>query len=484
MWEIIKANNRKSIILFVSMAACLLLLGYVLGEVFYPQGGMNGLFVAAIIWIIMSIISYTSADSILLSVSHAVPVTHDVHPQLFNVTEEMKIASNLPAMPKLYIMHEQAPNAFATGLKVEKSAIVVTNGLLERLNRDELQGVIAHEMAHILNRDVRFITFAGILLGSITLISEVFLRGMFYSSLGRSRRFSSRSSSGGGGQGQAVMMIVAIVLAILAPLMANILYFAISRKREYLADATAARLTRYPAGLAAALEKISKSTLDLKTANKVTAPMYIANPLKKKGMALSNLTSTHPPINERIKILRNMMHGVNYNNYQEAYAKVKDTSNYIIPGSGLKDRENITIRKATRESPKPKSRKSELRNMSDLMRAANGFAFIACACGLKVKVPPNFKKSKINCPRCQRQLKIPVMEMAAMGQVMDRVLKPQKAGGIADKKDLGQRQIFERKTKGWESVQCNCGHLMQISPLFVGTNMNCLKCQRTIAIKS
>src|SRR4030067_3426300 len=180
------------------------------------------------------------------------------------------------------------------------------------------------------------------MLGSIVIISQIFLRGMFYS--GSGRRYSSKSK--GGGQAQIIFLVIAILFAILAPIMARLLYFAISRKREYLADASAARLTRYPEGLASALEKISECTDDLPSANKVTAVMYIANPLKKKAMKLSDLTSTHPPISERIKILRGMMygHGVNYNDYQKAFSTIKKSSSVIIPASGLSDSSTIPLR--------------------------------------------------------------------------------------------------------------------------------------------
>ncbi|MCR4336835.1 MAG: M48 family metallopeptidase, partial [Candidatus Omnitrophica bacterium] len=230
-------------------------LGYFIGVAFFPpDGGIGGIFIALGIWGFLTLLSLTSADQILLSISGAQEITQEVHPQLYNVVEEMKIAANLPAMPRIYIIPTPAVNAFATGLRPERSAIAVTSGLLEKMNRDELQGVVAHEMGHILNHDVRFMAMAAVMLGSITLISEVFLRGMYY---GGSR---SRYSSGGRsrvGNGNAAMVILALVLAVLAPIFAQLLYFAISRRREYLADATGARLTRYPEGLASALEKIA-----------------------------------------------------------------------------------------------------------------------------------------------------------------------------------------------------------------------------------
>ena len=414
MWELIRANRRKSIVLFIAMGISLMVLGYVAGSAFFPDGGITGLFIALMIWTVLSMVSYFRGSSILLAVSKAQEVTHDVHPRLFNVVEEMKIAANLPAMPKVYIIPDPAPNAFATGMKPEKSAVAVTAGLLSKLNRDELQGVVAHEMAHILNRDVLFVTFAGILLGSIVLISQVFLRGMFYSSLSGRRYSGSSRGGGGGGQAQLVMMVVAIVLAILVPIMARLLYFAISRKREYLADASAARLTRYPEGLASALEKIASSNLDLVSANKVTAPMYIANPLKKKGRKLSNLTSTHPPITERIQILRSMSHGVNFLDYQKAYSVAKGKSSPITPTSELAKTADIAIRKPSAEKEEKRGKKKEMRDLGDLMRKVNKYAFLVCACGLKLKLPPDLKKNQITCPRCSREIEVPLAELAAV----------------------------------------------------------------------
>jgi heat shock protein HtpX len=404
MWELIRLNKRKSVFLFITMGICLILLGYFVGAVFFPpHGGAAGLSIALFIWVLLSLVSYFSGDSIILAVSKAKEVSHDIHPQLFNVVEEMRIAANFPFKPKIYIIDEAAPNAFATGIKPEKSAIAVTAGLLSRLNRDELQGVIAHEMSHIVNRDALFMTFAGILLGSIVLISEVFLRSMWYSS-GSSRRYRSRDK--GGGQAQLIIMVVAIIFAILAPILAHLLYFAVSRKREYLADASAVRLTRYPEGLASALEKLSSLSFDLAPASKVTAPMYIVNPLKKKGRKLSDLTSTHPPISERIKILRSMAQGVNYLNYQKAFWNIKGKTSAIIPASGLKETATILIRRPSAEKERP-SKKKEMRDLGDLMRAVNKYAFLVCACGLKIKVPPNFKKPKISCPRCKHEIELP-----------------------------------------------------------------------------
>ena len=419
MWELIQANKRKTMILFIAMGIALVILGYLVGGYFFGnQGGILGIICALFLWFILSVISYTSGGSILLSVSSAREVTPDVHQQLFNIVEEMQIAANLPKMPKVYIINDPAPNAFATGIKPEKSAITVTAGLLSKLNRDELQGVIAHEMSHIANRDILVMTFAGIMLGSIVLISEVFLRGLWFSG-GASPRYRSRSSNNSG-QAQMIIMVIAIIFAILAPIAAQLLYFAISRRREYLADANGARLTRYPEGLASALEKISSTNLDLKSANKVTAPMYIINPLKKKGMKLSDLTSTHPPTSERIKILRSMAGGVNFINYQNAFNSVKGKTTGLIPGSALADQAKIDIRKPSAETITADKVK-EKRTLGDLMMTVNKYAFIACACGLKMKVPPDYKKKMITCPRCGRENVVPFDDIAAVAKATENV---------------------------------------------------------------
>jgi heat shock protein HtpX len=424
MWELIRANRRKSFILFIVMGICLLLIGALAGEALFGQGGGTfGLFAAAMIWFILSLVSYFSGSKILLTLSNAKEVTSDVHPQLFNVVEEMKIAANLPAMPKVYIINEQAPNAFATGKDPSNCAIAVTAGLLARLNRDELQGVIAHEMSHIMNRDVAFMSFAGIMLGSIVLISEVFLRGMWLSGGGSSRRYSSNSGgSGGGGQAQVVIIVISIAFAILAPILAQLLYFAISRKREYLADACGVRLSRYPEGLASALEKISTNTVKLNSANKVTAGMYIVNTLKLKGRKLSDLTSTHPPISERVKILRGMTHGVSYLDYQDAFKSVKGAGAGVIPSSELK-KEKIEQRKASVQKSEPKSIKKNQRDLGDIMMKVNKYLFLVCVCGLRMKVPPDYKHHDVQCPKCGKMNEVPLKELAALSTVIDSQTK-------------------------------------------------------------
>ncbi|MBK7107345.1 MAG: M48 family metalloprotease [Ignavibacteriae bacterium] len=397
MWELIQANRRKSIILFFAMGIILLLLGYFVGETFLGYGrGSFGILIAFVIWVVLSAISYFAGSSIILSISNAKEVTKEVHPQLFNIVEEMSIAANLPKIPKIFIVNEQAPNAFATGRKPEDSVVAVTAGLLSQLNRNELQGVIAHEISHIINRDVLFMTFAGIMLGIIVIISEVFTRGYFFGG-GSLNRYKNKSSNGG--NEQIILLLFSIIFMITAPFLAQLLYFAISRKREYLADASAVRLTRYPEGLANALEKLSLNRFNLNSANKATAGMYIVNPLKKTGMQIEDLSSTHPPISERIKILRGMMHGADFADYQTVYNKIKNNSEQIIPASGLKTKVDIPILSQIKNVTNI-GKKEEQRKLGDIVMNVNGYNFYNCKCGVTIKVPPTFKGNSVKCPRC------------------------------------------------------------------------------------
>jgi heat shock protein HtpX len=498
MWELIAANRRKSMFLFAGMAIILCGLGYLIGHIVHPEGGGTlGLILAVAIWMFMSGMSVLGGGNLILRLSHAREVTPDVHPQLFNVVEEMKIAAGTDHMPKVYIIDERSPNAFATGIKPENSAIAVTAGLLARLNRDELQGVVAHEMSHIVNRDVQFMTLASIMLGSIVLMSQVFLRGMWFTGGGSSKRYRSKGSGGGGIH--PALVVITILLAILGPIFARLLYLAISRKREYLADASAARLTRYPEGLASALEKISSAAIPLEAANKVTAPMYIINPMqeKKEGMALSGLGSTHPPASERIAILRAMSHGAGLLSYQRAYSKVKGKPSMLIPTSGLKQDEKTPVRAPHPEAgAAEKDAKTQARDVMDLMRAVNGYAFLVCACGLKIKVPPDYEDDFIPCPRCKRENEIPraavsdITEAAAVvgamvgtlsgGSANEVPMAKPIAGGAAAGKEAPLE--YERRSDGWESFSCACGHLLQLSPAFTSSQIRCPKCRRITRI--
>jgi heat shock protein HtpX len=403
MWELIRVNKRNSIVLLAVMAACLVGLGAALGGGFAGQDGLiGGMVVAVAVWAVLALISLTSGDQILLASSQAVAITPEVHPQLFNVVEELKIAAGLPVLPKIYLINDPSLNAFATGRSPKSASVAITAGLLARLNRDELQGVMAHEISHIVNRDILFITLAGIMLGSIALLSRLFLQSTMYGSMGSRRRFSSRDSQGSG-QGQIIFVVIAILAAILAPILVQLFYFALSRKREYLADAGAVRLTRYPEGLASALEKISGNTAPLATANDVTAPMYIDTPFR--GAKASSLLSTHPPIDERIRILRSMSQGAALKDYAQAYRQTIG-SDSGLPLSAQKDSETVGIRAASSDRSAVEGGRTAQRQMGDVVRKANGFAFVPCACGVTLKVPPNYGSPQVDCPRCGTTLTV------------------------------------------------------------------------------
>ncbi len=382
--------------LTIGMGALLILIGYFIGLYFFDSA-IAGLVIAILVWVILSLIGYFQGDSILLSMSRAKKIKRDDHPRLYNVVEEMKIASGLEKMPDIYIIDDPALNAFATGRDPSRASVAITSGLLQKLNRDELQGVIAHEISHVKNRDVLLMSMCSILLGTIVILAWYGSRIMIFGSMTGSRR---SSSSGGGGQGQAIILIISLVFMILAPIMAQLIYFAISRKREYLADASAALYTRYPEGLASALEKLGASTGQLKSANKATAPMYIINPFRKKGMRANDLTSTHPPISERIRILRAMA-GVSFGDYDQAYSKVHGGKGVIPTASLAAATVPITTTKLEGEAAEP-NEIQRARETSDVMYRLNNYNTINCDCGAKLRVPPKFKQPTIKCPHCGR----------------------------------------------------------------------------------
>lgn len=403
MWEQIRANKRRSVILVTMMALVLLGLGFVIGEASQPGAGLIGLAIAFVVWSIMALVSYYSGGDILLAFSGARKVSREDNPRLYNVVEEMQIAAGLKKTPDIYIIDTMAPNAFATGRDPDHAAVAVTAGLLAKLNRDQLQGVIAHEIGHVRNRDILFMTLLSVMLGAIVLISEVFLRKLFYFGAGRRSR-----SSNGGNQLQIIMILVAIVFAILAPVLGQIIYFAASRRREYLADASAAVFTRYPEGLASALEIIAGSPNEpIPGASHATAPLYINNPLSRGAVGLF---STHPPIEQRIAILRGMGRSgeASFKAYQGAYGRVTHRASNVIPQSAL-GLAAVPLRGAAASddaqqgqahAPAAPSPRTAMREAYDTVRKANRYAFINCECGLRIKLPPTYRNPSVTCPRC------------------------------------------------------------------------------------
>jgi len=287
----IDSNIHKTWMLFGVFFIIVIGLGWFLSYYFEDRAI---LFIAVFISIFMSFISYWFSDKIVLAMSRANPITHEQAPELYHVVENLTITAGLP-MPRIYLIDDPSPNAFATGRDAKHAVVAVTRGLLEILNKTELEGVIAHELSHIGNKDMLLQTAVVVLVGVITMIADIFIRGRF---------FGRKSNDRGGGQVGAILMIVGLVFIILSPIFARLIQFAISRKREYLADASGALLTRYPEGLARALEKISQNPISMRVANNATAHLFIASPFR--GKKVLGLFSTHPPAEERVKRLREM----------------------------------------------------------------------------------------------------------------------------------------------------------------------------------
>ena len=295
--EISKNKSYSALLIFIFL---IFIIG--LGWIFSQAYNEPALLIAAVLFSsISALISYYFSDSITLALSKAHEVDRTTNQELYRTVENLTITAGLP-LPKIYIIDDSAPNAFATGRDPKHAVICFTTGILQKLNKTELEAVTAHELSHVGNYDIRFMTLVVVLVGIVTLLADWFLRISFWGG-GR------RSRDNNGGNGAAIFMLIGLILAILSPIIATLIKLAVSRKREFLADASGVLLTRYPDALASALEKISQDPEPLEAANKATAHLYIVNPIKGKSGGVSwfaNLFNTHPPIEERIKRLRGM----------------------------------------------------------------------------------------------------------------------------------------------------------------------------------
>ncbi|MCK5107412.1 MAG: M48 family metallopeptidase [Nanoarchaeota archaeon] len=290
----VRNNKIKSIVLIFSFIIIIGVLGAVVGFVY--DSFIFGISLSLITALIYTLIVFKSGNKMILSMTGARPVLKKDYPHLFHTVEGLAVAAGIPA-PKSYVIKDTALNAFATGKDPEHAAIVVTTGLLDKLNRQELEGVVAHEMSHVKNYDIRFMMLTTVLVGVVTLISDFILRSFLW---GRIRRRNN-------GNGTIIIIVIGLALAILTPIIGQMIRFAISRKREYMADANAAILTRYPVGLANALKKIKADPDPLvDKANKATAHLFISTPFRKKKSFVTKMFATHPPIEERIKRLQEM----------------------------------------------------------------------------------------------------------------------------------------------------------------------------------
>ncbi|MDD3284828.1 MAG: M48 family metallopeptidase [Patescibacteria group bacterium] len=294
LYQQIDSNKRKTYILMFLFVVFICLITWIFSKSF--GWGYEVVFIAGFFSIITSLYSYYGGYQVALSSAGAKEISNQNNPYLYRMVENLSITAGIK-MPKVYIIPDNAINAFATGRDPEHSHIAVTSGAIEKLENEELEGVIAHEMSHIKNYDIRLMTIVIICVGIITLLSQFFLRG---------RLFSSRDNDKGSGQLGAILVIIGLVLAILSPLFAQLIQLAVSRKREYLADASGALLTRYADGLANALEKIKLEDRQLIRTNKATAHLYISSPFKIGANGIGRAFATHPPIDDRIKKLRAM----------------------------------------------------------------------------------------------------------------------------------------------------------------------------------
>lgn len=417
MWFIIESNKRKTAIFLFFITVFLLFFGAVLGFSFSTdlyEGTYYGTAIGALISLmcLIFIIFYVNAKSseFFLNQADAVKVCGDSMPVLRNVVEEMAISSALGFVPKIYLIESPVPNAFAVGINEKNSAVAVTTGLLSILNRDELQGVIAHEISHIKNKDTLYLMYSGVILGVIIAVSDFIIRAFL--------RSSSRRSKGAG-----LGIFIAVILALLSPVIVRILYFTISRKREFLADACACQYTRYPTGLASALYKISRYEpamtdkefiMDEKAAsNKLLNVMYIHNFIQanKPKTFLSRLFTTHPSIDDRINILKSMG-AADIEEYAKRFSIVVANKNIIsrnklaslnlapipvvvpaVVSMSVEEEQNQKIKE---------ERKTRQREAKDAYKQAKNYKIIKCDCETILKIPPEYNRSTVICPHCKQ----------------------------------------------------------------------------------
>lgn len=457
MFELIRQNKRRSILLAIVMLIFMLLIGYIIGSFLaftfyyisepyafaktktvnvptqqyhqnYPPNyspekipltyeqvmlftwlywGPLGATVAFVIWFIQMLFAYYSGGKMLLSISNAIKIEKADHPQLYNIVEEMKIASRLPAMPEIYVIDDPSINAFATGRSPEHSAVAVTRGLLNTMNRDQIQGVIAHEISHITHRDTLYMTMLAVSLGTIILL-VVGLREIVGAGIRGSTRYSGRNRKEAGGLifFLLVVYIFALLLSLIAPFLAQIIYFACSRQREYLADAGAVVFTRNPEGLASALETIvhryqKQPATDV---NQIIAPLYIVNPLETQNLDASSIFSTHPPLQRRIQILRNIARTPSLT-YEQAWQQVenkkwKKGAFAPLATSTISSNVSSSTSPSTTATPLSMTPLQNARLSGNALMKAQKYTFINCLCGVTLKIPPGYK-GRVICPRCR-----------------------------------------------------------------------------------
>ncbi|MGC8741444.1 MAG: M48 family metalloprotease [Candidatus Sumerlaeaceae bacterium] len=497
MWEQIAANKRRSAFLLTLLFILMIALGLVIGLIFAPpkdendqQWAVIGFIIGGIVFLIQYSVYALSPQTVVFSGFQVQEVKKEDIPQLINVVEEMTIASGLGKMPRVYLIFDQAPNAFAFG-RGEKASVAVTTGLLEMLDRDELQGVIAHEIGHIRNRDIDFMTLAAVMLGTIIVLSEIAYRALYVGARigGRSSSRSSRRSSGGA---EAIILLAALVFMVVAPLIAQLLYFASSRRREYLADASAAIFTRYPEGLARALEKIAYSPRKMAQVNKAVAPLFIVNPFK--SLNADSIFSTHPPVEKRIRILRSMA-GASLTDYQQAAQRVLGRP--ILRSRSAEESASQSMRAPQHVAETIGA--AAVLAASDLHRMLGGYRMVTCPlCGLTIKVPPTHEAETMTCPRCGHVIALPPPgvvatdiskvggsglgrwdQAATRSHSIEETSVPTVAAEAAPAIPPAQDVMLPvaRQRGRWQKLDCPiCGQTIQLSPAFSARWIRCPKC--------
>jgi heat shock protein HtpX len=511
--ELIRKNKLKSIFLLVLTILIVVLVGFILGDVIYtmiiPDQSVNyeerrlffSLGFAGVIGFleILQVYLFIRGEPKLFFSRMGMNIAERTKFQkLHNVIAEMTISAGLTQTPIAYVIPSRALNAMAFGSSPENSAIAVTAGLLAVCNRDELQGVIAHELSHIINRDALLLDICRNSLGMVIVMRDVMLRSIRWGATGRlNYRISSRKSKAF--TAHLLLLLLGVIFVLFAPMLVEVIYLTISREREYLADAVSAKLTRYPVGLASALTKIAYSTHSVADIDKVTSAAFISQPRIDMGIT-SKGSRTHPPIWNRIRILRQMSGGAGYIDYQKAYNAVMLKSPGFMPGSMRGKNTSIPLRMAEVISGEPASVDS-LEEMSilvnevrtdDIFRLTDGYSFINCDCGIKIKVPVSYDKFEIKCPRCGRIHKLSenmnsllsamLEESAVTGDAATGIIREVMEEKNEPDYSSEEEQTYVRKRKAWEEVQCRCGSKMQLSPTFLGKHVSCRKCNRRINI--
>lgn len=387
MWELINKNKSKTFLFVFLMALCFGLMAYCLAETLK-------IYNVPPIWVYIVVYGYyfgtlivASRDSknVFLKLSNARFALRAYYPKLFNIVQEMSIASGLSTMPDIYIIDEDSPNAFACGKDHKTASIVVTKGLLARLNRDELQAVVAHEISHIVNRDILYLMYTSCLLGCMVFISDFVIKFL--------RSCSNRRSFNGG----AIYIIPFVLISLVLVALSKIFYFCLSKKREYLADACAVQYTRNPMALANALRKIDAEQSYFVNTNPLTSAMFIVSPLNNKE-------KTHPPIEKRIQILLRLS-SCNIAAYNNSYQKVLGKKSSIV-SKKIIDKPSyskvIPIVATTLANQTVQDKIANHREAYDTMLKMENYIFIKCDCDTKLKVPKELKGQKIPCPHCKK----------------------------------------------------------------------------------